>query len=391
MAAANGAALSVFNDFMKGTGPAIDTGPDNVVIHIARNQTWMLHRMLKGRGPDSIFQGGTKLREQLIFDVVTTRRHYKPNATHLWSNPQVLEEWEIDWRFNIDHMSWTKQEIQLQVNRGMTRGARFQVYKRVRRQKLARLHISCAQGWEQDLFASPDFAEMESSSGYRPYSLACFVNQENPAGWSTLQGVTLADHPAWACQRVGTDLTANDGTAEWAGWAALDVAFQQSSYDKIPLAESDSDPRTTPNLIACSLWGFTMVMRNMRAANDRFVLHSSQDGAYMRPSHNGIPFERLAELDKADIWPDGSSGYAGEQGAAVEGPRFMGLQLGSIGPVYHSDCYLDMEDPMRHPLQPGTYVQPVDTWWNIRAQKLQNQFCVYPTANVTKPGYIPAA
>lgn len=390
MVAVGGAALGVFNDFMRGTGPAIDSGEEDIIVEVLQN-TWTLHRMTKGKGPDELFSGGAYLRDDLIFDPVVTRRHYKPNATFLWSNPQVLEGWRIDWRFTIDHMSWTKQEIALQVNRGMTRGARFQVYKKVRKAKLKRLRVGAALGWEADLWATPNFDEMEGTEGYRPYSLACFLNQQNPEGWATLQGVNLSTHPQWACQRIGVNLNTDDGTNQWAGWSAFDVAFQIARFDKIPLAERDSEPMTTPNVIFCSLWGNTMYMRNMRASNDRFVMQSSQDPAYMRPHFNGIPLEPLTELESAEIWPANGGGYAGEQGADITGPRFMGAQLGYVGPVFHEDVYMEQDEPVRHPNQPGSWVQPVDTWWNIRARSLQRHFCLYPTVDVTKPTYVRSA
>ena len=52
-----GTALSNFNDFMNLTGPRYLTSAEQVVNEAVEN-TYLLSRMLKGKGMDSVIQGG---------------------------------------------------------------------------------------------------------------------------------------------------------------------------------------------------------------------------------------------------------------------------------------------------------------------------------------------
>ena len=128
----SGSALSTFNDFMTATDSAVLTSADSIVNEAVR-QNYLLRRFLKGRGPQEILQGGKTIKDQIMLEEDSTFEYYQPHAPFTWENPQVLSEWEINWRFCVDHMSWTDHELELNAGGGLGRNARHAVYKRLRR------------------------------------------------------------------------------------------------------------------------------------------------------------------------------------------------------------------------------------------------------------------
>ena len=118
-----GSALSVFNDFMTTTDSAVLTDASSIVNE-ATKHNYLLRRFMKGKSNSQILQGGKTIKDQIFFDEESTFEYYQPNATFAWQNPQVLTEWEINWRFAVDHMSWTDHEIELNTGGGLSKSAR---------------------------------------------------------------------------------------------------------------------------------------------------------------------------------------------------------------------------------------------------------------------------
>ena len=133
-----GTALANFNDFMAATGPRYLTSAEDVINEAVKN-TYVLSRFLKGRGTDKVIQGGKTINDVVLMDESSTYDHYQPNDPFSWTNPQVVETLEIDWKFSVDHMSWTDQEIELNVGEGLSRDAQKVVYKKLKRIKEMRL------------------------------------------------------------------------------------------------------------------------------------------------------------------------------------------------------------------------------------------------------------
>ena len=171
-----GSALSTFNDFMTATDKSIYTSPADVVNEAVK-QNYLLRRFLKGKEGSSVMQGGKTINDMILFDEASTFDYYQPNETFTWQNPQVLDQWEINWRYCVDHMSWTDQEIELNVGGGLGKAARHRAYKNLRRIKEMRLYTSLLNGMEAMLFAPPSQSEMEAAGGKKPSSLPCVSNE----------------------------------------------------------------------------------------------------------------------------------------------------------------------------------------------------------------------
>ena len=101
---AAGSPLSTFNDFVDVTGPAFITSARGIVNEAVKN-TYLLGRFLRGRPDSQILSGGRVIRDTILFDEDTTAENYLPNQSFTWRNPQVLENWEINWQFTTDHSS----------------------------------------------------------------------------------------------------------------------------------------------------------------------------------------------------------------------------------------------------------------------------------------------
>jgi hypothetical protein len=90
-------ALSTFTDFIDTTGPSFLTSAEDVVNEACKNN-YLLRRFLRGKGPSETIQGGSSIKDTILFDEESTFQYYEPNQTFTWENPQVVENWEIQWR-----------------------------------------------------------------------------------------------------------------------------------------------------------------------------------------------------------------------------------------------------------------------------------------------------
>ncbi|QDP54751.1 MAG: hypothetical protein GOVbin2833_40 [Prokaryotic dsDNA virus sp.] len=391
-----GTALSNFNDFMAATGPRYLTSAEDVINEAVKN-TYVLSRFLKGKGMDKVIQGGKTINDVVMFSENSTYDHYQPNDTFTWTNPQVTETLEINWRFSVDHMSWTDQEVELNVGSGLSKDAQKVVYKRLKRIKEMRLWTSMLNGMENDLWKLPNESEMETASGKLPYSIPAFIEDNDGAAHvafssGALQGLNVANQGSVYKNQVST-YDANDPDGIIGGGtgssdsliAAFDEMFLKCQF--IPPAtkqEYFENANLGRQMIFTSRDGVNQYKRALRASNDSLI--SAQDPAYNNPQYSGIDVIYVAALDTAAIYPNTYTGgtytYHTEDSAsaAYTGSRYYWINANYMTPIYHSRRYFEKHAPMRHPNQPFTSVQPVDCWWNVFCNSRQRQGVVRPTA-----------
>ena len=393
-----GSALSVFNDFMTATDSAILTSPDSIVNEAVKNN-YLLRRFMKGRGPQEVLQGGKTIKDQIFFDEESTFEYYQPNATFTWQNPQVLSEWEIQWRFCVDHMSWTDHEIELNAGGGLGERARHAVYKRLRRVKEQRLWTSLINGVDDALFAVPVASEMEAAGGTKPYSIPCFVNEASSGlfkgsdTWTTKMGIDPTTKTKWVPKQA-TYAVANPGTVSSHDNSAGIMAAFDNMYLSVKFAAPPTKKEYFENdnmyrqFIACSKFGITTYGSILRLQQDRFAI-SPQDPAFIKPTYAGIELEYVSDLDTAALYRDADdnsnhaegSSFAAASGAAPDlGPRYYWINANYLLPVFHTKRYMFRHEVMTHPNQPFTHVQPVDCWMNFGCRSNQRQGIVSPAA-----------
>tara|TARA_R110002110_G_scaffold46222_2_gene139908 strand:- start:145 stop:1302 length:1158 start_codon:yes stop_codon:yes gene_type:complete len=383
-----GTALANFGDFMKVTGPRYLTSAEDVINEAVKN-TYILGRFLRGKGMDVAVQSGKTINDTILFDESSTYDHYKPNATFAWKNPQVLNDLEINWRFSVDHMSWTDQEIELNVPDGLSSGAQKVAYKKLKRIKEMRMWTSFLNGMENDLWAqaSGSATEMETSSGSLPYSIPSFISEHDGttgtsyvpwASATTIMGINPASETKWRNQvsRYDYDDPGDSDGGNNGLLNAFDEMFLKVQF--IPPAtkqEYFEKDKLNRQFICCSRDGINMYKRELRDSNDTLV--SKQDAAYNMPQYGGIDLVYVASLDTATI--NGETPSDTEAGNTKNGARYWWLNGNYMTPVYHSRRYMEKHAPMRHPNQPFTTVQPVDCWWNLFCNSRQRQGIIAPS------------
>ena len=372
-------ALSTFTDFIDTTGPSFLTSAEEVVNEACKNN-YLLRRFLRGQGPSETVQGGSSIKDTIMFDEESTFQYYEPNQTFTWENPQVLENWEIHWRFCVDHMAYTDAEVELNVGTGMSRAARHTAYKRLKRIKEQRLWTSILNGMEDALFAVPSNSAMEATTGTRPYSIPAFLNEETNglySGFTSVQGLAPATYSKWVPQQKtygSTDVDNADNIISKMDELFLDVQFTPPPSHQ----EYFDDPSLNAMFIACSKAGQRIYTQLLRSSQDTFVTASRQDPAYQSPKYAGIDLVHAPKLDEY-------AGYAGgsftELTATNQGPRYYFINGNYMKFVFHTTRYMYQHPAMRHPNQPFTTIVPVDSWYNFVCRSRQRQGILSPFAS----------
>jgi len=97
-----GTPISVFNDFMDATGPTYLSSADEVINEAVKN-TYAFSRLLKEKGTERTVQGGTEIRDVIMFDDGNTYDHYLPIESFTWQNARAISTISCPWRFTVDH------------------------------------------------------------------------------------------------------------------------------------------------------------------------------------------------------------------------------------------------------------------------------------------------
>lgn len=422
----SGSPISIFNDFMSTTGPMYLSSAEAVINEAVAN-TYAFSRLLKEKSNERMIQGGTDIRDVVMFDDGNTYDHYLPNESFSWQNVQVTDTLSAPWRFSIDHMAWTDQEVELNVGEGSTSQASKVQYKKLKRIKEQRLWTSITNGFENDLWAATDGgqASMEGTAGKLPYSLPAFITENThsgntlnggqrgglPGDWTTsLMDVDPDTENRWtnhiefydpgassfnAAQVEKTYFGHNAGSWDVGGlFPAFDAMFLKCQF--VPPAtrqEYFEKPRLNQQMILCSRAGATEYKRALRESNDLLV--SPSDPAYNNPTFSGIELMYCSQLDDAALYAKHTSGtqrdafgddldaanYGGTESDGIDpGARYYWVNGAYLTPVFHSRRYFVKHEVMRSPDQPFTHVQPVDCWHNLFCNSRQRHGIVAPLA-----------
>lgn len=399
-------ALSTFTDFTNVTGPSVLTF-DGAVVNEAQKNNYILRRFLRGKAQEDILQGGKKIQDSVMFDEDSTFQYYQPNQTFTWENPQVIDNWEIDWRFAIDHWSATDQEIELNAGPSLSRSARHHQFKRIKRIKQQRVWTSILNGIEDQLFAVPETANMEAAGGKQPYSIPAFINEDTnglfysgnaPTGktaWTTVQGLNPTTFPKWVPQQKSYDSSAVNNAGNII--SKFDELFLDVQFVPPPtMAEYFEDAHLNAQFIACSKRGISVYRQLMRASQDTFVTTSRQDPAYARPMYSGIALEYVSNLDTQKLYYDGTSAttaYDDEIPTDTDGdagPRFYWINANYMHPVFHTSRYMYQHPVQVHPNQPSTRIVPIECWYNLVCRSRQRQGILSPSGQIYTTTGVPA-
>ena len=366
--------IQTFNDFMTATGPSYLTSADAVINEAVKN-TYAFSRLLKGKTREQTVQGGTEIRDVIMFDDSRTYGHYQPNDTFTWRNPQVTDYIRCPWRFHIDHMSWTDAEVEL--NTGETAASTKVAYKRLKRIKEQRMWTSMLNGMEEDLWAVPSIAQMEDETGKLPYSLPFFLTEiasnfsaggighrgtapftassnasttvmrispftENrwtnivelyncrataltPIGpnWGDINTTALTSNTVYNQAATGANTTFTPAVSNL--FNAMDLMFMRLKYEAPSTRQQYfENDQLNRQMILTSRQGVQNYRNALRLSNDTLV--SYQDASYSSPMYSGIDVTYCSDLDTAAIYPASSSAVAqtlvGYNGVAIANGAF---------------------------------------------------------------------
>jgi hypothetical protein len=383
-----GAALSTFADFVAATGSSYARSVNDFLNEAVR-QRYLLGRFLKGRQLADVVQGGETIKDLVMFDEANTYQTYKPNEEFSWGQPAIGTEQELDWRFSLDHMSWTDQEIELNMPSGMSRQYAHTQYKRRKKMIEARMWTSMINGIDDALMASPSTAtgaEMETATGGTQFSIPAYITEDTTnyhssgGTWTTIMGINPATTTKWRNQ-VETydydDPDDSDGDADGLIDAfdnmITKVDFQSPGFHDEHFEASYTGAR---EFIICSRGGLNQYKRLLRASNDTLV--QKQDAAYNRPQFSGIDLVYATSMDTLSCtW--GSTTTAGtETGYTDDGYRYFWVNANYLKPVFHVTRYFHQKAPFFLEKQPYTWVCPVDCWWNLYCNSRNRQGIVAP-------------
>jgi hypothetical protein len=416
-----GTPLASFLDFFRTTGPLIFTGPEKV-INEAQNRTYILSRMMGGDSMLDMVQGGETIRDDIYFDVVSSYLHYQPNEEFSYDNPQVITQWSVPWRFTKVDLVFTDQEIGLNAGE-LSRGAMFHQFKRLRRVKEQNFYTDLCNGMEQDLFRTPNNANMEVAGGTDPYSLFCFFTEVGatltdakatgtlPTGFLTIQGISPTTETRWQnpVEQYTDDPVIQTSTiGVWDCFSAMSKMYYRLRFEQLPKRAEmgeGSNPASNNAFIFTSLQGIVNWEHGVRAAQDTFRGGvNPSDPHYATLNYRGIPMLYVEEMDFAEVWVDGVLDNAAEYndsvsrtGAALADPTFEGPRYVWIVPEYcrkvvKRDRYMHMEGPFSPSAQPFTRIIVSDTWHNnICRSRQRGGGIVSPGANIDRATGAPIA
>lgn len=382
--------VDVFRDLILGTTSTNYSGPEALINDATRFQTYYSRFEMAGAKFGETIQATGEIIDQILLDVPQRAQFYDPAAgTFAYQRDDVLTQWTTNWKFLLTHMTWTEHEIILNTG-SLTGGALKETLKKLLKAKDMACSTDLVDTVEASAWAPPSASTMEAKNGMQPYSVLAFVSElttglpPNWTGYTTVMGISPTAKPNWknATQgytdlpKVGTDL-----------FPALSQACRKVNYQPQPWKGGNTQENALADFtFFTSNLGITNYEDSLRINQDEFRNGSSgQDPHYGMPTFRGIPFDYVAALDNAAVWPTGGGGTLGVETATTNsnaGPRYVGLTRKHIKCVWHANRFMHRMDEIRPENQPHVHVVPTDTWMQRLATSRRRHVIVHPSSNL---------
>jgi len=393
--------MDLFTDFLLATGPADIGGAQGLQNLITRNSYFLKYLVSGGPGV-KMCQGGSSIRGDVMIRESSTYTSYKPGEKMSWVNPQVTEDYQCYWRFSLDHIAYTDQEVMLNNETGgqYRSDVRIQAFIDMRKKINMRGVTSLIHGMEDELWTVPNYNEMELQGGRQVQSLALFSN-ELPNGLyadydatGLVQGINKNTYSSWDNARVAYDEIGSISTGKHL-FEAMDEIMMDLNYDQMPAMGAEyTDPTTRPQVIVTQKQGILDFKEALRTNQDWFR-HGPDDPKY-GAQFDGIQLERVNALETAEIYPTAeaqdlgdetsyglwsdtnNTNLVGPDGSTNAGARYHFLDFSTLHKITHTErffTYLDVKKPSN---QATTNIIPIDSWHNNFCRDLRRQGIVYP-------------
>ena len=357
--------ISEFNDFVKSTGNKIASSPDRIVNDAVKN-TYFIARMLKGRDASMSVQGGASIIDRIQLSDSGTATFYLPNEDLDIQNVDTLTSIKTDWRFLTDHYAYTEEELDLNSGSPQT------YYKNLLKGMRQACHTSLYNKMEDQLWASPSNAQMETATGRQPYSVPAFITPDGlaPTGFTTIETVNPLTSAGWR-NKVSTYDPANIRDADDGIVAALDDMWLEVKFESPETmqqyAESD---RLNKMVIATNKDGMKKLQSMTRDANDRLMPSNNLGWVAGNVTYAGIPVKYVSTLNTATV-------NAGSP-IATDEPWYYFINMMYLYPIFHETRYMDEKEPMNRDRQPFSWVVWKKLYYNLFMVSRKRQGLVVP-------------
>ena len=388
-----GTSIDNFGTFVRSTGPAIFTGPQDI-INDAVQTNYTFGHFLKGKNAAEVVQGGTKIQDTIFLNSEDVSQMYDPNVDVTWSQVQPGTNYERPWRFSLSYISWTDHEIELQAGSQFSNAFRKTKYKDIKFQKEQNMWTGLFGFMDTQLWADPytNYTAMESSAGTAITSIPAYITEDttnyHPYGWTNIMGIDPASESNWRNQVNTYDYDdPDDSNGDRDGLLdAFDLMQTKLSFAAPPKARryfeggSKQAPATSNIKIFCSASGLQLYQSLLRDSND--TLLKKTDSGYKNVTNYGHEVVYIANLDTAAIYNSQYADQAGvtEANDTYDGYRYWWINTDYLKVIFHSSRYFWRLDDFRLHNQPFTHVAVTDLWWNTFCCSRRRQGIVAPKA-----------
>ena len=385
-----GIQLSALVDTFLGTSQAVLTG-ENFILNERQRNNYLLYMIMKNYDMEEMLHGGDTITDQIILDEDGT---YGPYNVLEQKTPRLsnhLTEFTMQWALTDAHVTFSKHEKGLNQASNLKKGARAMVFKKIIKAKWSNLLVNVNNGMEKEFYAQPNASTMETvTSGTRvPYSIFCTITEHGalstdnqpfgttPGGFgNTIQGIDQSANPRWRNPvefYADGETEINTASGNWDGFQAFSVMYDRLRFDQLAIRPEYGETEEPEGFIQCSRKGKSLVEFAQRGLNDH-TRHGKSDAAYPGLNYNGIPIRWVESMDKAVVWDDGSSGFAGENDNTLdeagvsggtptnEGPRYVWLIPKYFKKYIHSEHFMEQETPPASVYQPYQRTVFFDCW-----------------------------
>lgn len=394
-------ALASLTDFANMTGPTINRTEDEI-LQEACFHAYSYGALLAGKGKESVFSGGSELREILLMTDAGTSQDYGVGQPFNYNTAQLSVKVRADWRYRTANTSYHDQEMILNGPSKMTGANRFQTFKRFWTKIQKQLWTDVWNGLEGVPWAVPSTTNMESTNGLAPYSIPCFVNEapnglfNNQTGdvWTTVEG--LANNVPLS-QRWRNHVEAYSDTIPFAPTAGpttttyntivqgLDDAFADAKFDQPvgPHGEQFENDDLAQQMVFTTKKGINEYKKLIRLSNDHFTSNGNDAALPGGAIYQGHKMYRVDKLESTALYRNVAGNALvteGDTNALGRGPRFYVINSKYLHPMVHDERKFYITPLITPANQPFSHTLVFDHYHQIWCISRQRQVIVSPGA-----------
>jgi len=392
-------AITAFSMLMASQAPTFMGTPMDMVNTLTK-KNYTDAFVCGGHSEREMFRGGPELKDRILLAANDHGEWYKPAGYETdYDNPQTGTEMSSKWCYYRFPLVWTEHEIMHDVPTGVGKRYATHQLKSVMFQKKQVVNTNAVNAMETSLWAAPNYASMEASTGAQPQSILSFITEnthstssigvplasDGSSDWGDqLQGIdvgTAGTNTRWDNERLGYG-TATDGAASGGDLLyKLKRMRRKLGYQAPPgKAKTYGDMSSSPHVIAASEWGCEIFSRQLRGGQDSWGASELQDGTLLV---GGIEVVYISELEITAPYAGTSSNLATESAADKSGPRFYFMSKDALRKIFFKDRYFHAHKPAQDIRQPHVWVQNFEIWCQLWCRDRRKLGIVYPTADIT--------